>query len=158
MPLNPPMRYSLNGLHLTEQFEQCRLVAYQDQGGIWTIAWGHTYRVYPGMTCTRMQADQWLLEDLVHATLTVNLLVNVVLTQDEFDALVDFVFNLGPEKFHGSTLLRLLNAGDYHGAAAQFDRWHFVAGKACAGLLRRRQIETREFEGELWRNQKPLSS
>ena len=63
----------------------------------------------------------------------------------EFDALVDFAFNCGCGAFAGSTLLKLLNAGDYPGAAAQFDVWDHASGKVVAGLLRRREAETQEF-------------
>jgi lysozyme len=93
------------------------------------------------MTCTQQQADLWLQSDLVEAEHCVNSHVHTFLTQHEFDALVDFVVNLGCGAFATSTLLKLLNAGDYHGAAAQFERWQYVAGKQCAGLLRRRKAE-----------------
>lgn len=144
--MNPAMVYSKNGLHLTEGFEQCRLLAYPDVGGVWTIAFGHTAGVYRGMTCTKLQAIQWLLDDLRNSESFVNRVVTVVLTQDEFDALVDFVFNVGSGRFLNSTLLRLLNLGNYLGAANEFDKWDHVAGKVVGGLLRRRKIETAEFE------------
>lgn len=138
-------RYSKDGLHLTESFESCKFRAYQDQGGVWTIAWGHTRGVTAGLTCIQAQADAWLWEDIGFAETAVDALVTVPLTQDEFDALVDFTFNLGPGKFRYSTLLRLLNSGNYSGAAAEFDKWDYVAGKQCAGLLRRREAETQDF-------------
>lgn len=140
------MNYSKSGLKLTEQFEQCRLVAYQDQGGVWTIGWGHTFGVHAGMVCTQLEADRWLVDDMRVAEANVIMMVVAPLTQDEFDALVDFVFNLGGNRFEHSTLRELLNAGKYHAAAAEFDKWDHVAGKVCQGLLRRREAERQEFE------------
>ena len=69
------------------------------------------------------------------------------MTQGQYDALVDFTFNLGATNFSGSTLLALLNAGNYDGAAEQFERWHHVGGQDCAGLFRRRAAEKAEFQG-----------
>ena len=140
------MEYSQSGLHLTEQFESCRLVAYQDVRGVWTIGWGHTGPdVYGGLIITQDQADAWLLQDVQNAVNHVNSLVTVQLTQPEFDALVDFCFNVGCGAFAGSTMLKLLNAGDYAGAADQFERWDKSGGQVIAGLLRRRQTEVQEF-------------
>lgn len=135
------MTYSQDGMHLTESFESCRLTAYLDSVGVPTIGWGHTSGVKIGMTCTQEQADQWLQEDVQSAVNAVNTMVKVQLTQQEFDALVDFTFNLGSGNLQHSTLLRLLNAGDYSGAAAEFDKWDRAGGQAMAGLLRRRQSE-----------------
>ena len=98
-----------------------------------------------GQHATQEQADALLLQDVQNAVNHVNHLVTVTLTQSEFDALVDFAFNCGCGAFAGSTLLKLLNAGDYPGAAAQFDVWDHASGKVVAGLLRRREAETQEF-------------
>lgn len=141
------MKYSKDGLHLTEQFEGCRLSAYPDTGGVWTIGYGHTSGVHAGMVCTQSQAEAFLQEDVSHAEREVNRLVQVPLTQSEFDALADFQFNTGA--LGKSTLLELLNAGDYHGAAAQFERWDRVKGVEVAGLLRRRKAEEEEFNESL---------
>lgn len=141
------MQYSKSGLQLTENFEGCKLVAYPDQVGVWTIGYGHTRGVYPGMTCTQAQAEQWLLEDVAFCVNDVNTHVTVALTQGEFDALVDFCFNLGCQSLNGSTLLHLLNAGNYDGAAQEFEKWDHAGGKIVAGLLRRRLAEKQEFQG-----------
>ncbi len=140
------MKYSGDGIRLTERFESCKLVAYPDQKGVWTIAWGHTRGVAKGLTCSQSQADLWLWEDIGFAEQAVNSLVTVQLFQPEFDALVDFVFNLGAEDFRGSTLLRLLNAGNMEGAAAEFPKWDHCGGVEVAGLLRRRIAEQQDFE------------
>lgn len=142
------MQFSKSGLQITKQFEGCRLTSYQDPRGIWTIGYGHTAGIGPGMTITQNQADDFLMEDIQTAVNAVNSLVDVdvPLNQNEFDALVDFCFNVGAGNFANSTLLKLLNQGDYAGAAAQFDNWDYAGGVQLAGLLRRRQAETDEFD------------
>lgn len=141
------MKYSKDGLELTEQFESCKLVAYQDVKGVWTIGWGHTgVLVVKGLTCTQAQADDWLLSDCAAAEAAVNRFVHITLTQHEFDALVDFTFNCGITAFMNSTLLALLNQNNIHGAASEFEKWDHAAGKVVAGLLRRRLAEKAEFE------------
>lgn len=139
------MTYSSDGLHLTEQFESCKLAAYLDDAGVLTIGWGHTAGVQLGDTCTQAQADAWLAQDIQWAAAVVNHYVIVPLTQPEFDALADFVFNVGSGNFKSSTLLTKLNAGDYAGAAGEFERWDKASGVVVAGLLRRRVAEKSEF-------------
>lgn len=140
------MEYSGGGLRLTEQFESCRLTAYQDVKGIWTIGWGHVSpAVVQGLTWTQEQADTALYNDTMDAANCVNAVIKVALTQDQFDALVDFVFNTGRGAFRGSTMLVLLNQGNYVGAAAEFEKWDHASGKVIAGLLRRRIAEEQEF-------------
>ena len=145
------LRYSKAGLQLTESFEGCRLAAYQDSGGVWTIGYGHTRGVYPGMTCTQAQAEAWLMEDLAHAERVVHQRVRVPLDQLEYDALVDFEFNTGALSLgeSGCAVLRLLNAGDYLGASAHFDDWVKCKGRVLAGLMRRRGAEQALFDREL---------
>lgn len=135
------MNYSKNGLHLTEQFEGCRLMAYQDQIGVPTIGYGHTQGVRLGHSCTQEQAEVWLLNDLKYAEDAVNRLVRVFLYQNQFDSLVDLVFNVGVGNFHGSTLLRLLNAGDFSAASLEFEKWNKAGGIVRDGLTRRRLAE-----------------
>jgi lysozyme len=140
------LTYSPKGLVLTEQFEGCSLTAYQDQVCVWTIGYGHTGPdVKSGMIITSDQAQALLAQDVKSAAACVNKVVTVQLTQEEFDALVDFVFNLGARAFCSSTMLRELNAGDF---AAQFDLWDRAGGAVVAGLLRRRQAEADLFEFE----------
>jgi lysozyme len=126
------LTYSTTGLALTAQFEGCRLTAYQDQVGVWTISYGHTGPdVKPGLTITSAQAQALLAQDVSSAAACVNNVVAVQLTQEEY-ALVDFVYNLGAGAFRGSTMLRDLNAGDFTTAAAQFDRWDRAGGVPAA--------------------------
>lgn len=140
------MNYSKSGLALTESFEGCRLSAYQDQVGVWTIGYGHTKYVRPFDKCTQEQAEKWLQEDVQEAVDMINQHVKVALTQGQFDALVDFVFNLGGVNFEHSTLFMMLNQGNFEGAADQFERWAYAGGQKVAGLLRRRQAEEAEFK------------
>jgi lysozyme len=143
------LTYSKDGLTLTEQFEGCRLVAYQDQVGVWTIGYGHTGSgVVSGLTITQDQAEDLLTSDVAASAAYVNAAVMVELQQNEFDALVDFVFNLGRGAFAGSTLLKNLNAGQFDAAAAQFDLWDHAGGQVVAGLLRRRQAEQAMFQAQ----------
>ena len=141
-----PMQYSKTGLALTERFEGCRLEAYRDVAGVLTIGYGHTGPdVYEGQTCTQQQAMAWLILNTQEAVDAVNRLVTPQLSQHEFDALVDFVFNLGEPAFAHSTMLRLLNSGDIALAAGQFALWDHIGGREVAGLLRRRLAEKAEF-------------
>lgn len=125
------------------------LQAYKDSAGIATIGWGHTRGVSMGMSCTADQALQWLDQDLDDAEFCVDSVVKVTLTDPEFDALVSLVFNIGVDAFKSSTLLRLLNAGDYAGAAAQFAEWNKVTvngqKQVSAGLTNRRTSEAALF-------------
>lgn len=142
------MIYSKTGLALTQRFESCKLIAYQDERGVWTIGWGHTgTNVSAGDTITQEQADALLAQDTFTAQECVSRLVRKKLNQEEFDALVDFVFNIGCGAFLRSTMLCLLNDGDMQVAAKQFDEWDWAGGSKVAGLLRRRQDETNEFLG-----------
>jgi lysozyme len=140
------MQYSKKGIQLTEGFEGCRLTSYQDTGGVWTIGYGHTHLVGPGMTCTQEQAEIWLRTDMAVAETGVQALVKIPLTQGEYDALVDFAFNCGVGNLRVSTLLKLVNTGDFAHAAAEFEKWDHVNSQVVAGLLRRRLAEEAEFK------------
>lgn len=137
--------YSEEGYALTKEFEGLRFKAYQDQGGVWTIGYGHTRGVKPGDICTLEQADAWLHEDIAGVVACVQRLVKVPLTQEQFDALVDFVFNLGCGSLAGSALLRCVNAGQFEQAALEFLRWNRVGSVEIEGLTRRRKAEAELF-------------
>lgn len=135
------MTTSDKGREFIESFEGLRLTAYLDSVGVPTIGYGHTNEVHLGMTCTPEQADAWLAEDLRVAELAVECSVRVPLNQNQFDALVSFTFNVGSGNFEHSTLLRLLNCGQYISAAAQFPVWDRAGGQVLPGLLKRRLAE-----------------
>jgi lysozyme len=140
------MQLSPAGEALIKSFEKLDLTAYQDQGGVWTIGWGHTPAT-DGQICTVDQAESWFLADTAGACRAVNTFVDVAMAQGQFDALVSFVFNVGAGNFHGSTLLRLLNGGDMAGAADQFLVWNKIGGAISDGLSRRRTAERAMFLG-----------
>lgn len=134
------------GLRLIKSFEGCRLAAYQDQRGIWTIGYGHTGpEVHEGLTCTLAQADAWLLGDTHTASRAVLDDVHVPITQNQFDALVSFAFNVGAGSLAHSTLLGYLNGGHTVSAAAEFLKWDHSGGVVDLGLIRRRSAEQALF-------------
>ena len=137
------MEYSKKGLAVTERFEGCRLHAYPDCGA-YSIGYGHR-GIESNAVCTKEQAEAWLHEDIKAAVDFINRAVTISLTQGEFDALVDFTYNVGVGNFQNSTLLRMLNAGNFKGAAEQFERWDKAGGNILPGLLGRRQAEEAEF-------------
>lgn len=135
------MRTSQRGLSLIKSFEGLRLLAYRDAVGVWTIGYGATRGVKAGMSVTKEQAERMLLNDVQRFEPEVERLVQVPLTGNQWDALVSFTYNLGAANLESSTLLRLLNRGDYSGAAGQFPRWNKAGGKVLPGLVRRREAE-----------------
>ena len=139
------MNINQAGLDLIQEFEGLRLEAYQDSVGIWTIGYGHTKGVNEGDTCTKEQAQQWLAEDCHRAETCIQQSVSAALTENEFSALVCFVFNVGCGNFLGSTLLKLLNDGRIDECPAQFLRWNHAGGKVLDGLTRRRTAESELF-------------
>ncbi|MGZ3184404.1 MAG: lysozyme [Telluria sp.] len=129
--------------------EQRHLTAYLCPAGVPTIGWGHTKGVKLGETCSVQQADIWLSQDLEDAAASVASLVKVPLTQGQFDALCDFVFNLGTDRLRKSTLLQLLNGGRVFAAADQFRLWVHAKVKGqdvvLPGLVTRRAAEAAMF-------------
>ena len=138
--------YSDQGLALTKSFEGLRLEAYQDCAGNWTIGYGHAGpMVLPGQSISEAEAAKLLHADLAKAVACVNHAVQAVISQGQFDAMVDFCFNAGRGNFAQSTLLRKVNSGDLRGAAAQFALWVHAGGEVVAGLVRRRKAEAALF-------------
>lgn len=143
-------RINAAGFELVREFEGLRLEAYQDQGGVWTIGYGHTGpEVVPGLTCTREQAEAWLLEDLREAEADVLRVLKRPATDNQFAAMVSLAYNIGGGAFARSTVLKRFNKGDIHGAAEAFGMWRkvTVGGKKVdsAGLIRRRAAEAALF-------------
>lgn len=139
------MTLGAKGRALIQSFEQCRLQAYQDQRGIWTIGFGHTRGVVPYQTCTQAEAEDWFTQDTAEAVRAVIASTDVPLTQNQFDALVAFTYNVGAGSEAHSTLIKLLNAGRYALAADQFNLWNHIDGQVSAGLTRRRAAERALF-------------
>ena len=139
------MKLGERGTEILKYFEGCKLTAYQDSVGVWTIGYGHTKGVYDGMTITQDQAEQMLLSALEEYEGYIENMVTVPLTQNQFDALVVWVYNLGPTNFKNSTLLKELNAGNYNAAGQEITRWNKAGGKVLAGLVKRREAEAELF-------------
>lgn len=139
------MKTSQRGIDLIKSFEGCELKAYRDSVGVLTIGYGHTVGVKDGDRITQEQADAILASDLAIYEDGVRSLVRRTMTQGQFDALVSFSFNVGLGALGKSTLLRMLNSGDYAGASQQFARWNKAGGKVLNGLTRRREAERALF-------------
>jgi len=133
------------GFALIKEFEGLHLRPYQCPGKVWTIGYGHTRTVTPGIVITLEQAEQFLKEDVDLAARAVLRSVDVPLGDNQFAALCCFVFNVGAANFERSTLLTLLNRGWYEQVPAQLTRWNKVRGEELGGLARRRAAE-----GRLW--------
>jgi len=144
--MNENLNYDQAGLDVTEDSEGCRLTAYPDPGtggDPWTIGYGHTGAdVHPGMTIDHAQAEEFLRHDVRSAEAAVKRLVKVELTQHQFDALVDFAFNCGAGNLQHSTLLKLVNEGDFATASTHFGDWVKGGGHVLPGLVKRRHAET----------------
>jgi len=144
------MKTSKRGQEFMHQWEGYRDRAYLDTGGVWTIGYGTTRvngrPVKEGMTGTKDQAAQWFAADLKWAEAAVNDFVQVSISQNQFDALVSFVYNVGVNAFRSSTLLRVMNQNDFIEAGKQFLRWKFDNGRVIQGLLNRRIAERELFE------------
>jgi lysozyme len=134
------------GLDLIKSFEGCRLAAYQDVAGIWTIGYGHIRGVREGMAITEEQATQYLQEDLADTESAVDAMTSTApTTNNEYAAMVSLCFNIGSGNFKTSSVLRFHLARDYTSAADAFLLWDksHVDGQLVEvpGLLRRRQAE-----------------
>lgn len=141
------MKTGAEGIALIKKWEQCRLAAYQDSGGVWTIGWGHTGpEVVRGLCWSQAKADQVLLEDLSAEEACVSFHVTVPLTQNEFNALVSLIHNIGCGAFTSSHLLRYLNDSNYDAASAEVPKWDHDNGKEIPGLKHRRLEEQSLFE------------
>lgn len=142
------MKLSDKGRALIEHREGRAHTAYWDKNGLANGCGHHGPDVYDGQVVDDAQIDKWLDEDTAAAAAAVNAAVKVPLTQDEFDSLISFAYNVGVGAFEQSTLLRKLNAGDYSGADHEFGRWIFSVGTISAALRARRQDEAKEFSGK----------
>lgn len=133
-------------IDFVKQHEGCSLTAYQDQGGVWTIGYGHTGpEVHKGLVWTQAQADAALNADLTKAEAQVMKQVTVALSDKQKAALDSFVFNLGGGALSSSHLLQCVNAKDWVGAAKEFIRWDHVGQTEVKGLLIRRLDEAALF-------------
>lgn len=141
------MKISRAGLDLIKRFEGCETTAYRCPAGILTIGYGSTGpHVKQGMTITEEEAEKLLLKDVARFEEGVSHIVGTT-TQNRFDALVSFAFNLGLGNLMSSTLLKKHRAGAFGAAADQFSRWNKANGRVLAGLTRRREAEAALYRG-----------
>lgn len=144
--MNKDLKISENGIRLIKNFEGYRLQAYKCPRRVWTIGYGHTgQEVQQNMKITPEQAEKYLKTDLIVHSNNVLKSVTVPLTQNQFDALVSFEYNVGYYALRGSTLLKLLNQGKYKEASEQFTRWVYSGKTVLPGLVKRRNAEKELF-------------
>ena len=144
------MYISKEGIDLVKKFEGCKLEAYQCAAGVWTIGYGSTHGVQKGDVWSQEKAEVMLIDELEEYGKYVEELVTLPLNQCQFDALTSWTFNLGPSNLKSSTMLQVLNQGDYEGVPYQIKRWNKVNGQVNDGLIRRREAEALLFEGKHW--------
>ena len=139
------MKTSPKGIALIKEFEGLRLKAYQCPGGVWTIGYGHTAGVKSGMVITEAQAEEYLKADLIAYERYLNGL-GLALNQNQFDALVSFIYNVGTGNFSSSTLLRKIRVNPQDNSIMdEFLRWVYSKGRVLPGLQRRRLAEMKLY-------------
>jgi lysozyme len=146
------MQISEEGKNLIKKFEGCELEAYKCAAGVWTIGYGHIKTAVEGMKIDQATANELFDEEMGEYETYVNTAVTVPLSQNQFDALVSWVFNLGNGNLNASTMLKVINSGDHAGVPAQIKRWNKAGGKVLEGLIRRREAEALLYEGKDWSN------
>lgn len=138
-------------IELLKKFEGCRLTAYKDGGGVWTIGYGTTAAAgvgiepHEGMTITQEQAEVLLHKTIDKFAPAIASRINVPLSSNEFGACLSLAYNIGPQAFAASTLLKHLNAGKKDLAVAEFKKWNHDNGKVVKGLTIRRAAEAELF-------------
>jgi lysozyme len=144
------MKISEEGKALIRQFEGCELESYRCAADVATLGYGHTHGVKDGDSCTKEEANQMLADDLEEFEGYVDKYVEVDLSQNQFDALVAWTFNLGPANLKSSTMLKVLNEGKHEKVPSEMKRWNKAGGKTLEGLIRRREAESLLWENKLW--------
>lgn len=143
------MRISDKGVEFIKKEEGCVLTAYKCPAGVYTIGYGCTKNVKDGDKITLERAEELLRADLRHFENVVNKNIKVDLTQDQFDSLVSFSFNVGGVAFADSTLVKKINANaPIEEIEEQFRRWNKGGGKVLPVLVRRREREIKLYKGE----------
>ena len=139
------MKTSSKGIALIKEFEGLRLKAYKCPGGVWTIGYGHTAGVKPGMVISEAQAEEYFKADLIAFEKYLNGL-GLALDQNQFDALISFIYNVGTGNFSSSTLLRKVKANPQDNSIMdEFLRWVYSKGRVLPGLQRRRLAEMKLY-------------
>jgi GH24 family phage-related lysozyme (muramidase) len=141
------MKISQNGIDLIKCFEGCRFNPYRDAGGLWTVGYGHLIGDGKSLPSgynrifTQKEIDDFLVNDLMHVESGISVLIRVSITQNQFDALCSFCYNLGMGTLQKSTLLKDINSSLWGAAANDILKFHFASGVSLPGLVKRRQAE-----------------
>lgn len=154
------MKTSKKGIDLISGFEGDRLTAYKCPAGVWTIGKGHTSAagsptVREGMVITQKESDDIFARDLIPYEMSVTSALKVSISQSQFDALVSLCYNIGPDAFRRSSVLRHVNSREWDKVPADFMKWTRGGGRELPGLVRRRRAEV-----AMWRmvdEQSPVS-
>lgn len=145
----PKLKTGQGGINLIKKYEGCRLEAYPDpatNNDPWTIGYGHTGpEVKKGLKITLDQAEEYLKTDLIKFENYIHNYVTVIITQNQFDALISFTYNEGPVNLKNSTLLKKINNNEFKEGAEEFAKWNKGAGKVMDGLTKRRASEKELF-------------
>ncbi len=156
--MTAPMRCNDAGRALIRRFEGCELTPYEDAAGFWSVGIGHKILPTEGDLLrgpiTQEEAEILFAADVAVAERAVSAMTSVALNEWQFSALTSWTFNLGARAYRGSTLRRLLNAGDYVGASNEIGRWVFARRNGVAvklpGLVARRDAEVAMFRKLPW--------
>ena len=141
------MKISQKGIDLIKKFEGCKLYAYRDSVGVLTIGYGHTKNVKAGMAITQQQAETFLKDDIKPIETLLNGM-GINYTQNQFDALTSWIFNLGQGNFKSSTMYKYIVARKSDlDITDQMVKWHNAGGKPLLGLKKRRTEEANMFLG-----------
>jgi hypothetical protein len=141
------MKISQNGIDLIKRFEGCRFTPYRDSIGLWTVGYGHLIENGKSLPSgfnrvfTQKEIDDYLVNDLLHVESGISVLVRVPITQNQFDSLCSFCYNLGVGTLQKSTLLKDINASLWDATANDLLKFHFAGGVSQPGLVKRRQAE-----------------
>jgi lysozyme len=141
------MKASINAIELIKRFEGCRYNPYRDSVGFWTVGYGHLIGDGKSLPSgynrifTQKEIDDFLVNDLMHVESGISVLIRVPITQNQFDALCSFCYNLGVGTLQKSTLLKDINASLWGAAANDILKFHFAGGVSLPGLVKRRQAE-----------------
>ena len=144
------MKISQEGKSLIKKFEGCALKAYKCPAGKLTIGYGHVKGVKEGDEWSQSHAEHMLDIELEEYEGYIDDYIKVSLSQCQFDALVAWVYNLGPSNLKQSTMLKVLNSEDYESVPKEIKRWNKANGEVLQGLVRRREAEALLFQGKEW--------
>ena len=133
------------GLDFIKRMEGCQLIAYQDEGGTWTIGYGHTRGVKEGDEISPYVANSLFQTDILGFEIQLDRLVRVDLEPNQYNALLSFIYNLGATNLRDSTLLQYVNERKFELVPDEFRKWNKINGEVSLGLTRRRELEAIMF-------------